>query len=421
MSSGMLGREGWLFYRPELTRDSVSAIRGIDLIARATRLLEAEGTSVVVVLVPLKARVYAPFLPESLPRALSGDYSRHLERLRSAGVRTFDINTAFLASAARSPDSLLFPRQDTHWSAFGALLAAETIRDGLLADSATRAILGETRSSPRRLLWSRETFFRHGDLVGQTPDAAAVLPSEPLRAFSIERDVQADLFSEDAGSSLVLLGSSYSAAWTGFPRALEFALQRDLPSVSITADRGQWAGLDLFLRNPAFQRKRPRLLIWEIPERDLDALPGMPYRQTRYIFDEDEWISRIGALVSRRCEPGTTSAVMRFRGLEHQDVKGVSTTSSDTIEITLEAPAATTDFFSVQLQTNGSRQVRVELASSGAATRRLIFDMPGDGELQSLSFPLSYRGRGFTRVRILPGTTRTFVMTEPRVCLLPYR
>jgi len=120
---GIVGKDGWLFYRHEFAEDPKGADISVDLIQRISRLLTAQGTAVTVALAPLKARVYAEHLPAglTLSPAQLGQHDRLLAKLRDAGVLTVDLNKAFVQSPKRVGEFPLFIRKTpigrhlAHW------------------------------------------------------------------------------------------------------------------------------------------------------------------------------------------------------------------------------------------------------------------------------------------------------------------
>jgi alginate O-acetyltransferase complex protein AlgJ len=74
-------------------------------------------------------------------------------------------------------------------------------------------------------------------------------------------------------------------------------LQRNLLDISIPVDQGPWVGMEAYLRDDAFKTNRPKLIIWEIPEREMRSPPNYKYRDARYVIDNTEWLSRIAALL----------------------------------------------------------------------------------------------------------------------------
>lgn len=419
---GVVGKDGWLFYNHEFVRDPAQAQISVDLIARVSKALQANGTTLLVAIAPIKARIYAAYLPASHPMKPEhdGDYNRLLSRLQAAGVATVDINSAFLTSPKRSGEFPLYFRQDTHWSATGALLAAETIRDTIQATPALKRILDATPTTAHSLTWATQQFPVTGDLVQQLPPGAPKYEKEMATAFDVRKTGgSASLLGNTGGSGVVLLGSSYSADWTHFPKAVSHALQRDVAALAITADRGQWVGLDTYLRNDAFQLDRPKLLIWEMPERDLKAPPNMPYRDARYVFDNEEWVARVGALISQTCTPSNNSPTVTGKLAQGQQANATSTGAADAVEVTLSRTSAPSEYLAGMLTTNGSKSVSVELSGAGVPSRQFTLDVAGDEQAHTIRIPLYSKAKGFTKIKISPGNTRGFTLKDVAVCTQP--
>ena len=94
-----------------------------------------------------------------------------------------------------------------------------------------------------------------------------------------------------------MIGSSYTNKNSGFPDAIRYTLQRELLDISLPVDQGPWYGMDSYLRDEAFKTKKPKLIVWEIPEREFRSPPNNKYRDARYVIDNNEWLSRITSLL----------------------------------------------------------------------------------------------------------------------------
>jgi alginate O-acetyltransferase complex protein AlgJ len=421
---GVVGKNGWIFYQHEFVRIPAEADVSVDLIARISKVLEANGTTLMVALAPIKARIYEEHLPPShtMTADHKGDYSRLLARFKAGGVHTADINSAFLNSPKRTGEFPLYFLRDTHWSATGALLAAETVRDAIQANPATQKALAQTPESKQTILWATQKFPMEGDLIQQLPAGSPTFEKELITAFEVRKAAAASL-TGNGSSGVALLGSSYTADWTHFPKAMGFALQRDVPSIAITADRGQWVGLETYLRNDAFQTSRPKLLIWEMPERDLKAPPNMPYREARYVLDNDEWFARVSALTQRSCAgSGNQASISGGKLAAAKNATETTATGSaaqDFVELSLTQASNNQEYLSAKLLTNGSKTVTVELTGPGATTRKYALDTAGDEQEHAFAIPLFAKGKGFTKIKLYPGNTKGFALKNPEVCKQP--
>ena len=55
--------------------------------------------------------------------------------------------------------------------------------------------------------------------------------------------------------------------------------------------------MESYLKDEAFKTRQPKLIIWEIPERELRSPPNNKFRDPRYIIDNNTWLSRITELL----------------------------------------------------------------------------------------------------------------------------
>jgi alginate O-acetyltransferase complex protein AlgJ len=295
------------------------------------------------------------------------------------------------------------------------LLAAETIKAAIQSNPALKQAYDQTPETKFNLLWATQRFPMTGDLLQQMPPGSPKYNQEMISAFEvIKQGGAANLLGDGTSSGVALLGSSYTAGWTQFPSAINFALQRDVPSLSFSANLGQWFGLDAYLRNDAFQKSRPKLLIWEMPERDLKAAPSMPYREARYVMENDEWIARVAATVQKSCQVSGNSA-----STAAGKATAASTTVADSVEIELAKASSNQEYLSAQLMTNGSKMVTVELSGPGATSRKYQIETAGDESEHTFRIPLLGKAKGFTKLKLTPGATKGFAVKSLEVCSLP--
>jgi hypothetical protein len=132
----IIGREGIVFQdAPVLTYLGQESIGRERAQFRAKRLrqvqqdLAARGIALLFVMAPNKARHLPKLLPAILPPTVNpgiSNYELYTRELRRKGVEMLNITPLFAAwgDTARYP---LFPWSGTHWSAYGATLAADTI------------------------------------------------------------------------------------------------------------------------------------------------------------------------------------------------------------------------------------------------------------------------------------------------------
>ncbi|MFZ4481481.1 MAG: alginate O-acetyltransferase AlgX-related protein [Rhodoferax sp.] len=429
----ILGKENWLFYRYEILDASESAGTDIslDLVRRFNKVLFANGIGMAMAIVPLKMRIYSEYLPDNIKTNdyMSRNYERASRALREARVNVVDLNSAFMDGARRNTESPLFFRLDTHWSPAGALLAAETIMAGIQVNPALKAALDATPEENYKMVsGSLKRPFKGGDLIAQLPKMSPAVAPEQVAPLVVKR-VPSDkegLTGSRQPTGIALVGSSYSYAWTGFQDALRYALQRDVSSLAVGVGQGAWSGMETYLRSNQFQAHGPRLLIWEMPERELRGPPDYRFRDTRFASDNNEWLLRVSALAQRNCRPAMAmprlarvSLAAKSANVLGEDVVAGPTKDGDFIQIDFDKPIETLDYLSVRVTTAGSMALILEGSGPGVPTRRFTLSMPGDDVAQTTKIALPSNGAGFSKVRIFPGKSNGFKFQGLQVCRQP--
>ena len=300
----LFGKDNWLFtpYEFAVASDAKDTQASIQLFEKVNKLFETKGIALALTIVPSKVRIHADQLPADKPldSYTADKYENAVKTLRAGGVNVINLNEEFLKSPHRTSDTPLFLRLDTHWSPSGAYLAAETIKKGIDANPGSRAALGTTKEEKYSIAWAgKKTATRSRDLVRLLPKDAPVFPAEQILPFKVTRSeaTQTGLLNTTDTIGITAIGSSYTNKNTGYPDALRYALQRDLLDISIPVDQGPWAGMENYLRDDSFKTNKPKLIIWEIPERELRSPPSNKFRDARYIFDDNEWLARITNLL----------------------------------------------------------------------------------------------------------------------------
>lgn len=262
----------WLFLADEMTihaqadenaRARAEKVRAINawLAERDIRLLVA--------LVPDKSRIAAERLC-GLERsyALAGRVARWQRWVAEAGVSVVDLTLTLqpLGSAA-------YLRTDTHWSEQGAAAAAQQI-------AAAVEKLGIAPTPVRQ--WSRaegQEHIRSGDLVRLAgldwlplwlqPEVEPVAVSVFTALDETAGMSEDDLFGDSQLPNMALIGTSFSRH-SNFVPFLEQALGTSLGNFA--KDGGEFSGAAKdYFASPAFTQTPPQLVIWEIPERDLQT------------------------------------------------------------------------------------------------------------------------------------------------------
>lgn len=300
----LFGKNDWLFtpYEFATSADAQDTQATIQLLEKANKLFERKGIALALVIVPSKIRIHADQLPDNKPldSYTADKYENAYKTLSAGGVTVVNLNKAFLASPHRTSDTPLFLRLDTHWSPSGALLAAEAIKAEIDGNTVLKSALAATPEVKFALTWNKQkSNTRARDLVKYLPAGSSNYPPEQVMPFKVAR-VQASQSSLlDAGEAvgITVIGSSYTNKNTGYPDGLRYTLQRELLDISLPVDQGPWYGMEAYLKDESFKTKKPKLIIWEIPERELRSPPNNKFRDPRYIIDNNEWLSRVSELL----------------------------------------------------------------------------------------------------------------------------
>lgn len=300
----LFGKDNWLFtpYEFATSADAQDTMASIQMFQKINKLFEDKGITLALVIVPSKIRIHADKLPDNKPldSYTSEKYGKAVSALRERGVRVVNLNDAFLASPHRNSDTPLFLQLDTHWSPAGALLAAETIRKEIDADPVLKATYSKTAEEKYSLVMNaKKSNTRARDLVRLLPAGAPSFAPEQVLPFKVSRvrESQSGLLGADDNVEITVIGSSYTNKNTLYPDGLRYTLQRNLLDLSIPVDQGPWVGMEAYLKDESFKSKKPKLIIWEIPERELRSPPNNSARDPRYIINNDQWISRVTALL----------------------------------------------------------------------------------------------------------------------------
>ena len=295
------GREGWLFYRPDVEYitgrgflepaqlkrrgapqpDSIAGpaqigVEGPDpreAIGRFRRDLEARGITLVVVPTPLKPGVH----PEMLARLYAGgtgvlqnpSYRAFVEDLRRDGVLVFDPSEALATSRIASPQYLA---TDTHWRPE----AMETVAELLGGFIAAQVRLPVTADPGYQI--DRPDMRNTGDAARMLdlPDDPPLFPPE---AISLRRVLQPDgsPWRPSRDADVLLLGDSFSTIYSlesmgwgtsaGFAEQLSYALRRPVDRL-VQNDEGAFATRAMLQREPD-RLDGKRVVVYQFAAREL--------------------------------------------------------------------------------------------------------------------------------------------------------
>ncbi len=310
------GREGWLFYVPDVAYATTAGFlepgvltrraRGGDAWERAPRpdplpalsefreQLAARGIELLVVPTPVKPLIH----PERLAAGAAGltappqnpSFDELLARLGAAGIAVFD-PAPLLWAAARESGEPQYLATDTHWTP----AAMERVAAELAARSEALAPLAEP---------GEETGFfrRSAEIAGEGDIAKMLRLPEGSGLFGSERvtvapvlDLAGGAWSPDPAAEVLLLGDSFTnvyseaalgwGAGAGLAEQLAYRLQRPVDRIALNAG-GSHATREALARALAGGDDRlagKRVVIYQFAVRELSqgdwkrvALPEPP-------------------------------------------------------------------------------------------------------------------------------------------------
>ena len=297
------GKEGWLFFGPELRFVSAGRFWGkaAAKVSRATkpefadplpviidfhRQLKKMGVELLLVPVPSKSVVYPDFLSDQLtisrenpPVRIDAETQAFYQLLRKEGIQVLDLTSFFLANRFHR-EGAPFCKQDTHWSGNGCVQAARKIREEIQGRPWLKAI----PKSAYQTAWKSLPIT--GDLWKAPGEKS--LPREILSVRQVGTGSAGALkpVAPDQKSPIILVGDSHNLVFhagedmhtrdAGLSDQL--ALELGFP-VDLTAVRGSGATparvnlLRRAQRDPNYWKKK-KLVIWCFAAREFTQSDG---------------------------------------------------------------------------------------------------------------------------------------------------
>lgn len=268
----------WLFLADEITPQADAqqhANARAELVRQTAQRLRERGIALQVVVVPDKTRVQSHALCTlTRPASLAPRAQAFTQALQHEGIAALDLTDA-LSQSGRD----MYLRTDTHWSELGANTAAQALARALGALPEARAGYSPALHTEQRLDSPRQVA---GDLIrlaGVDALPARWQPAADRVATSVftpitQTSAQSaeDLFGDAQLPSVALVGSSFAGA-SNFVPWLAHHLRS--PVANFAKDGGAFAGaISAYLHGAAYRDTPPRVLVWEIPERDLQTPLG---------------------------------------------------------------------------------------------------------------------------------------------------
>ncbi len=280
----LVGRDGWIFYRPALQYlterpppelPNTAPGEPLQAILAFRDQLAARGIRLLVVPVPNKGSIYPEMLTGRADRGSVVVCRRSqelLDGLKAADVEVVDLFAAFRRAKQRpenrNPDPL-YLRQDTHWSPAGLAVAAVAVAERIKERGWARPGALRYRQKPVRL-------ERVGDLFEmlRVPQIERHAAPEKILCRQVVRDQTGALYEDTPDAEILILGDSFLRVYErDEPQAAGFIahLARELgqPLTSIVNDGGASTLVrqELYRRGELLANKK--LVIWEFVERDL--------------------------------------------------------------------------------------------------------------------------------------------------------
>lgn len=268
------GCPGWLFLADELQvhpQAEANALARARIVAQTQQALAQRGVQLLVAVVPDKSRIAAAQgCGLHRPADFDGRITRWSDALQGQGVSVLDLSVALGGLGTEA-----FLRSDSHWTEVGAGAAASAIADRVRASGVA---LQPERHYDVSVQPSAD---RAGDLVRLA--GLQGLPREWQPATDVvvihhytPRAAQADdaeaLFGDAGTPTLALLGTSYSRT-SEFTSQLARGLGVEIGNFA--RDGAKFGGAaQAYFKSKAWKQTPPRLVIWEINERDLQAPLG---------------------------------------------------------------------------------------------------------------------------------------------------
>ncbi len=279
----LLGRNGWLFYKPGLdamlgaleapktpglTNDPLPAILAF------RDELAARGIQLIVMPVPNKESVYPDMLTRraaNLRSVLAPSTHQLLAQLRDANVEVIDLFEVFAEarqneSAANAP---LYLAQDSHWSPAGVDLAAKIVARRLLERGWVKAGALAYQEKPAPVP-------RIGDVLRmmQVPQLERRATPELVPCAQVVRGDDARPYQDDPRSEVLVLGDSFLRIYeqdepgsAGFIAHLAGELKQPLASLVSDGGASTLVRQELY-RRPALLANK-KVVLWEFVERDI--------------------------------------------------------------------------------------------------------------------------------------------------------
>lgn len=269
------GCDGWLFLTDERRLNNFAAKnqqQRLDKIKLISDSLKQKNIYLIVAFIPDKSRIqHDQLCGLSRPHELDPRVANWVNWLEKQKVNAIDLTPFMLNEVHNSP---LYFATDTHWNLRGAQIAAIA-----LAERAHKLPVDIRPEVKYERIAVKEEQGYQGDLlklagIDTLPHwVTSSLSENRMHAAFIEKQGEStaggDLFGDSELPNTFLLGTSFSKN-SHFIDFLQKQLETVVPNLGIEGG-GFWRAASQYLSSDAFLKTPPRLIIWEIPERVMQA------------------------------------------------------------------------------------------------------------------------------------------------------
>ena len=288
---GCVGRDWWLFYRPDVEYVVGSAFLDPEQMVRRSHLgsqpdpvkaivdfrdqLAARGIDLIIVPAPVKPAIDAGMLtgwPVPLVEYQNASYPEFVRRLQSNSVRLFDPAAVLMEAKVRAHGAPLYLATDTHWR-------PESMES--VAAALARAIKLPGPPAPVNYSVLTNRVSNLGDIGNMLrfPAGWTVFPHEQATIHQVA--IGNALWRPSTDADILLLGDSFSNIYSlepmhwgeaaGFAEQLSRALGRPMDCI-LRNDNGAFATREFLSRELARGHDRlegKKLVVWEFATREL--------------------------------------------------------------------------------------------------------------------------------------------------------
>lgn len=295
-TSVVSGKDGWLFFVPELRSISVGDFWGdmAKMVSKASnpayadplpaildfkKQLDTVGIELIFVPIPAKATIYPEMISEhTTTKRTDKQLKEFYKILRKQGLSVLDLTDLFLENRNTNSNPL-YCKQDTHWSGQACVLTAKAIATHIGTPSWMDEI------PKRKAFLETRNVEITGDLwkeLGKTD-----LPKEQLQLTFVKIDREATNLIQPFGKSwrespVVLLGDSHNlvfhagsgmhAQGAGLPDHLAYQLGFSVDVVAVRGSGATPSRLNLFRRQDYMKGKR--VVVWCLSVREFTEGQG---------------------------------------------------------------------------------------------------------------------------------------------------